>query len=340
MRTKKVIQSALEETELSSLHISVSDKPAGCTDSRFGGVFYLPHGESVPACPEGETMQFLAQINFAKIPHLDGFPEKGLLQFFLDTDEMRFEEKIDDPERVRQLYAVRYYPEPDVRLQQDVEIQRFMPAQTITTVTLHGETIPMEEYEKRLREAKEKEGKPVSIFLSMMEGKPLPPYVPSELSRLRSEAKFHTERIPGHLDLPWLDGKMAFRSAAEVATVYVGMDGLVSDLGYEDVCSSKVTPDLVIRQSGYDLENNESAADALCWDFGNWGTKIGGHPAVHQADSRADLEDGGKYTSLLFQYDFATKSDMEADVFQFFIRPEDLVRARFDDVLLCWHNCF
>ena len=30
-------------------------------------------------------MEFLAQINFSQVPRLEGFPEKGLLQFFLRT---------------------------------------------------------------------------------------------------------------------------------------------------------------------------------------------------------------------------------------------------------------
>ena len=152
MRTKKIIQSALEETKLPSIHISVTDKPTNCIDSKFGGIFYLPQEESIPTCPEGEQMQFLAQINFAKMPHIEGFPEKGLLQFFMDTDETRFEEKIDDPEKMRQLYAVRYYPSPDMALQQSVNTQQFTPTKVITTVTINGETISKEEYEKRLKE--------------------------------------------------------------------------------------------------------------------------------------------------------------------------------------------
>lgn len=340
MRTKKIIQSALEETKLPSIHISVTDKPTNCIDSKFGGIFYLPQEESIPTCPEGEQMQFLAQINFAKMPHIEGFPEKGLLQFFMDTDETRFEEKIDDPEKMRQLYAVRYYPSPDMALQQSVNAQQFTPTKVITTVTINGETISKEEYEKRLKAAIEKEEKPVSVFLSMMEGKGIPPAKPSLLAELRKNAKFHHQTIPGHLNLPWQEGKMAFRSATEVATMSLGMDGLVSDLGYEEVCNNKITPEIVIKQSGYDTENNESAIDSFCWDFGNWGTKVGGHPALHQTDSRLDIENGEKYGTLLLQYDFTTKKNLEANTFQFFIKPEDLANAKFDDILLCWHNCF
>ena len=279
MCTKKMIQNALKSTCLSSLRLSAVQKPTSCIDSKFGGIFYLPEGENIPSCPEGEPMQFLAQINFTQMPHLEGFPRAGLLQFFLDTNQEHIEEKIDDPNTRRQLYSVRYYSSPNAALQQAVEPQQFTPTKVITTV------------------------------------------------------------IPGHMDLPWLEGKIAFRSDTEVATVYVGMEDIVSDLGYETICKQQVTPKLV-QQSGYDLENNESALDDLCWNLGNWGTKLGGHPAIHQADSRLDFEDDKNYTSLLFQYDFTTKKELEADTFQFFVKPQDLENACFDDVLFCWHNAF
>lgn len=340
MRTKKVIQEALKNTHLPSLHLSAVQKPSTCIDSKFGGAFYLPKGESIPTGPKGEPMQFLAQINFAKMPRLEGFPQTGLLQFFLDTNQERFEGKIDDPNTRRQLYSVRYYPSPDTSLQQAVEPQQFTPTKVITTVTVHGEELTEAEYQKRLSEAKAQDGKPVSVFLSMMEGKGIPPSKTSLAAELRRNAEFHTQTIPGHLDSPWLKGKMAFRSCAEVATVYIGMEDLVSDLGYETVCKQQITPELVIQQSGYDLENSESAADSLCWDFGNWGMKVGGHPAIHQVDSRLETENGADYTVLLFQYDFTTRKELEADTFQFFIKPQDLKNACFDDVLFCWHNAF
>ncbi len=339
MRTKKMIQNALKSTCLSSLRLSAVQKPTSCIDSKFGGIFYLPEGENIPSCPEGEPMQFLAQINFTQMPHLEGFPRAGLLQFFLDTNQEHIEEKIDDPNTRRQLYSVRYYSSPNAALQQAVEPQQFTPTKAITTVTVNGEEMTEAEYQKRLSEAQAQEGKPVSVFMSMMEGKGIPASKPSLAAELRRNAKFHNQTIPGHMDLPWLEGKIAFRSDTEVATVYVGMEDIVSDLGYETICKQQVTPKLV-QQSGYDLENNESALDDLCWNFGNWGTKLGGHPAIHQADSRLDFEDDKNYTSLLFQYDFTTKKELEADTFQFFVKPQDLENACFDDVLFCWHNAF
>lgn len=285
-------------------------------------------------------MRFLAQINFAKTPYLEGFPQTGLLQFFLDTNQERFENKIEDADARRQLYSVRYYSSPDAALQRAVEPQRFAPTKVITIVTVDGEEMTEVEYRNRLAEAEAQEGKPVSVFMSMMAGRGIPPSKPSPAAELRKKAKFHRQIIPGHIDLPWLEGKMSFRSHTEAATLSFDEDELVSDCGYEVGCRRRITPELVIKRSGYDLENNESAIDSFCWDFGNWGTKLGGHPSIRRADSRLELENGADYSVLLFQYDFSSRKALEADTFQFFIKPRDLEKVCFDDILFCWHNSF
>lgn len=271
MNRGKKIQAALESTQLPSLHISTGEMSVACTDSKFGGVFYLPQGEALPTSAEGKPLQFLTQINFADMPYLEGFPKSGLLQIFMDTDPERFETEMEDSLEFHQLFALRYYPSPDASLQQEMAPQ------------------PEEE-------------------------EPL-------------------------LEHPWLKGSMIFHPVTEMATVSAGMDGLVSDLGYEAVCKAKISSSL-FKECGYDLENTESDVDELCWDCGNWGTKLGGHPSVRQSDCRADLEGGEAYTVLLFQYDFTTKEDLESDTFQFFIKPEDLAAARFDNVLVLYHNCY
>lgn len=59
-------------------------------DSKLGGVPYFPKGMEYPSVLEGEfagkPLQLLAQLNFAELPHLEGFPEKGILQFFAGCD--------------------------------------------------------------------------------------------------------------------------------------------------------------------------------------------------------------------------------------------------------------
>lgn len=58
--------------------------------SKFGGVPYFPKGVDYPAVREGvlagKPLRFLAQLNFAEIPHMEGFPTDGILQFFVGCD--------------------------------------------------------------------------------------------------------------------------------------------------------------------------------------------------------------------------------------------------------------
>ena len=109
MATKEEILAELEHTKLPCVRITPEpDEIPGPTDSKFGGDYYLPAGAEAP------EMEFLAQINFAQVPALEGFPGKGLLQFFLCTEDEKFEDFIGDrlaffPDSG--FFQVRWYPE-------------------------------------------------------------------------------------------------------------------------------------------------------------------------------------------------------------------------------------
>lgn len=55
-------------------------------DSKLGGVPYFPKDMEYPTVREGENagkpLYFLAQLNFEKLPRIEGFPSEGILQFF------------------------------------------------------------------------------------------------------------------------------------------------------------------------------------------------------------------------------------------------------------------
>lgn len=56
--------------------------------SKVGGTPYLPMSAEYPRSTAGVALKLLAQVNFSEAPNLYGFPEKGILQFFIDpTDE-------------------------------------------------------------------------------------------------------------------------------------------------------------------------------------------------------------------------------------------------------------
>ncbi|MGE4072085.1 MAG: ATP-dependent Clp protease adaptor ClpS [Lysobacterales bacterium] len=56
--------------------------------SKIGGRPYLPKGAQLPLDPDhpGRPMALLAQIDFAELPAMDGYPRAGLLQFFVAED--------------------------------------------------------------------------------------------------------------------------------------------------------------------------------------------------------------------------------------------------------------
>jgi len=109
MVTKEQIAAALKSTKLPCVRITPKpDGSPGPTDSKFGGDYYFPAGTEAP------EMEFLAQINFAQIPRLAGFPERGLLQFFLRTGSDEFEGFIENGSVTRAdsgFFQVCWYPE-------------------------------------------------------------------------------------------------------------------------------------------------------------------------------------------------------------------------------------
>ncbi len=54
--------------------------------SKLGGKPYLPTGFEFPKDSKGNSLAFLAQINFAEMPELKGYPENGLAQFYINMD--------------------------------------------------------------------------------------------------------------------------------------------------------------------------------------------------------------------------------------------------------------
>ena len=278
MVTKEQIMSVLESTKLPCVHITPEpDETPGPTDSKFGGDYYLPAGA------EASEMEFLGQINFAQIPRLEGFPDKGLLQFFLRTGSDEFEGFIEDDSAWRSdagFFQVRWYPEA--------------PA----------------------------------------DGPAHPDEVP--------ETRWAMDKVTGG---------MKFASAEEAATLGLGVEGFIFDLGFETGAETVEKLFLADYQrqeagepdenpEGYDLGDCGGVID-LTEDFGNWGFKLGGHPSLRYDDIRLDDTAYQAYSQLLFQFDLSLLSQScDADTFCFFIKPEDLNACRFDDILMVHHNCY
>ena len=56
--------------------------------SKFGGKPYWPAAQDYPKDAAGSPLFLLAQINWAEVPALEGFPTQGLLQFYVADNEM------------------------------------------------------------------------------------------------------------------------------------------------------------------------------------------------------------------------------------------------------------
>lgn len=52
-------------------------------ESKLLGVPYFPKDRNWPTDPEGKALVMLAQINFAEMPPLPGYPRTGILQFYI-----------------------------------------------------------------------------------------------------------------------------------------------------------------------------------------------------------------------------------------------------------------
>lgn len=64
---------------------------ASVFDSKLGGTPYLPREMDYPIVREGalagKPLHLLAQLNFEQLPHIDGFPKIGILQFYAGSDD-------------------------------------------------------------------------------------------------------------------------------------------------------------------------------------------------------------------------------------------------------------
>jgi uncharacterized protein YwqG len=100
----------LEATEQAFVGIiPVSGEEPALWSSKLGGRPYLPKGEEYPCGEDGAPLFFLAQLNFGEMPALAGYPDKGLVQFFIGDDGVygMGEEDLRDQAN----YRVRYFAE-------------------------------------------------------------------------------------------------------------------------------------------------------------------------------------------------------------------------------------
>lgn len=95
-----------------------SNKFAGVDKSQ-AGLPYLPKEVEYPKTPQGQYLHLLAQINFAESPSLPGFPDRGILQFYVADGELwgcpypNYTEEYQRTWYEQNTFRIRYFPEID-----------------------------------------------------------------------------------------------------------------------------------------------------------------------------------------------------------------------------------
>lgn len=83
---KMTLERLEKETELSYMRLETVKNVSTITDSKFGGMPYLPANDSLPVDKDGKPMRLLAQINCKDLAGLGEYPQEGILQFYLTTN--------------------------------------------------------------------------------------------------------------------------------------------------------------------------------------------------------------------------------------------------------------
>ncbi|MDE5764495.1 MAG: DUF1963 domain-containing protein [Ruminococcus sp.] len=105
------------------IRIDFTEEKPMIYESKIGGMGYIPHDGDFPADSKGSQLRLLAQIECEKI-HLDDFPEKGLLQFWILNDDIS---GIDwDNQTNQDGFRVIYYPEIDKTVTEEEVKSKFV----------------------------------------------------------------------------------------------------------------------------------------------------------------------------------------------------------------------
>lgn len=85
---KDIYATMKESIRIEAAPMEDPKQPLKTWESKFGGMPYLPQGITYPKNNEGKPLYLLAQINLVDMPRLDPFPLDGILQFYIDDDDL------------------------------------------------------------------------------------------------------------------------------------------------------------------------------------------------------------------------------------------------------------
>lgn len=85
LETLDKLLALMESKAKECIKYTIVEQDTGLYDSKLGGPYYLPEGMNIPEV-NGIKLSLLAQINLGQQPAIPGFPNKGLVQFFIADD--------------------------------------------------------------------------------------------------------------------------------------------------------------------------------------------------------------------------------------------------------------
>ncbi|WP_310604281.1 YwqG family protein [Anaerosporobacter sp.] len=92
---------------MKSIELTARRGKVALTDSKFGGKPYFTKNLEYPCNKKGIPLRLLAQFNFSKLPKLDNFPQKGILQFFIAEEDYGLD--FDTPPEIQNNFRVIYH---------------------------------------------------------------------------------------------------------------------------------------------------------------------------------------------------------------------------------------
>jgi uncharacterized protein YwqG len=93
--------------------------------SKMLGFPYLPKNFDYPRTPEGDYLYLLAQINFEEVPQIEGFPEQGILQFYISRGPLYGCDLYNLSNQ--ESFRVVYFPNPDFSTENLITDFDFLP---------------------------------------------------------------------------------------------------------------------------------------------------------------------------------------------------------------------
>lgn len=317
---REVVDRIQAESGRPVCRLRFSQEPFGIAGSHLGGTPYLPRDASYPMGEDGQPLWLCAQINFAQMPPMEGFPGEGILQFFLS--DWRYDGGFglySGDGFIQNQWRVLYHPTVDETVT-GAECRAKMP-------------IPWEEANADNMGRPKNQLDELGIKNSLKYGAAMEQAL--ELWRVPSR--------PLKMNFPPVERE-------GVCLTDFRFDRLF-DRALEERLPGAAPEDFKPYGIREDTPEERTAVSAVRQQAKNGGCKLGGYPRYEQDDPREYGEELEAWDTLLFQLDDDPRTypagelgkdlgemdiNLNGGTLNFLIRAEDLKNRDFSRVLAQW----